>query len=79
MEQKSKIDELVKGINTLTPGEKLILLRKLQHPVDPHEQEESEKRFWNSFGGWKGNETAEELIADIYNSRTIGTEREPLD
>ena len=37
--------------------------------------DEDTRLFWSSFGSWQDDRTAEEIIADIYASRT-STERE---
>ena len=39
------------------------------------QSDEDLRLFWESFGSWQDNRTTEEIIADIYMSRT-STERE---
>ncbi len=39
------------------------------------ERDEDTRLFWASFGGWQDDRTPEEIIEDIYSSRTA-TERE---
>jgi len=54
----------------------LKLLHFLKTEIFDSEQQNAEdlRVFWESFGSWQDHRTAEEIIADIYASRT-STER----
>jgi len=54
----------------------LIFPYDLEYGSDQEEQTDTDTRlFWESFGSWQDERTAETIIADIYSSRT-STERE---
>jgi hypothetical protein len=55
----------------------LKLVHFLKTEIFDVEKQDAEdlRLFWESFGGWQDHRTAEEIIADIYASRT-STERE---
>jgi hypothetical protein len=42
------------------------------------DEEERERRFRAAIGGWVDDRDTDEIIADIYNSRTLGREVPPL-
>ena len=70
--------ERLLGLSTAT---KKAIIDALERSMTPNTRSDKElsERFWSSFGAWEGPETAEELIQMIEGSRTMGTEREPLD
>ena len=41
----------------------------LEKDIKKIKEDESTKLFWESFGCWKDDRTAEEIIKDIYESR----------
>lgn len=70
--------ERLLGLSTTT---KKAIIRALERSMTPGPKrgKKLSERFWSSFGAWEGPETAEELIQMIEGSRTMGSEREPLD
>jgi len=62
-------------INTLSPSLKLELIEKLLKSIkrDPSSKSDSISK---SFGAWKGSRDADEIIADIRNSRTFNRKTE---
>jgi hypothetical protein len=62
------------------------LLEALRHSLEPAKnkdrkplsENEKDRLFWSSFGGWKGDGTADEQIAKIRNSRNFTRTRENL-
>jgi hypothetical protein len=54
----------------------LIFPYDLEYESEQDEQTDEDSRlFWESFGSWQDERTAEKIIEDIYSSRT-STERE---
>lgn len=41
-------------------------------------ESEQEKLFYSLFGSWEGDETADEMVKTIYNSRVSGTHKVEL-
>jgi hypothetical protein len=69
MESKETIQKLSVEISALSPKEKLLLLQKLQHPADPVEQAEVERKYWEASGSWKGDD----LLRTINESKYYAT------
>lgn len=78
-QKQNTVDKYVAEINALSPIERLQILRELREKADPRTQEEKEKDFFSTFGGFKSEKSAEEIIKEIYDARTFGSERESLD
>ena len=80
---ETKNENMVKAhvaeAKALLPIEQLQILRELKDKADPRTQEEKERDFFSTFGSFRSDKTAEELIKEIYDARTFGTERESLD
>ena len=52
------------------PIEILIMLFDLEYEPEPAANDDAASRFWATFGSWQDDRAAEEIIADIYTSRT---------
>jgi len=64
------IDSYLSLMKNMSVSNKLDLISKLTSTVKKDiEQEQSD--FYNSFGGWDTNESAEELISSIKGARTF--------
>ena len=77
--KKNKVDILVEEIETLTAEERIQVIQKLQKKILPERKEPSHNNLDKIFGGFKSSKSAEEIIKEIYDSRTLGREIEPLD
>ena len=64
-------------LDNLSPSNKLDLISKLTLSVKS-DFTERKKYFYEAFGAWQSEQTAEEIIDEIRNSRTINREIEPL-
>ena len=71
------IDGYMAFLQKLSPGVKLDLISKLTQSLKS-EIKPKENVFESSFGAWAGNDTAEEIIAGIKNSRTFNRQIEKL-
>jgi len=72
---------LVKGyaalLKNMSMANKLDLISKLTESVKT-EMDEDQNRIYSSFGQWKGEESADEMINVIRESRTFNRDREEL-
>lgn len=60
------IDSYLAFLINLEPKDKLDLIARLTQSLKA-DLKPSQNLFENSFGAWKGNETAEQIITDISN------------
>jgi len=74
-------NRLVEGyaelLESMSMANKLDLISKLTKSVKT-EIDEDPNRLYKSFGQWKGNESADEMINVIRESRTFNRDREEL-
>ena len=67
------------GVITLPPLPETFFGENVTVKVDVADMSNRNSRLDEICGGWKDDErSTEEIIRDIYESRTIGREREPL-
>jgi len=67
------------GVITLPPLPETFYGENVTVKVDVDDLQNRQSRLDAICGGWKDDErTTEEIIRDIYESRTIGRERDPL-
>lgn len=64
-------------LETLSPGAKLDIISKLTQSLKS-EVKSKENLFENSFGAWTGNESAEQIVKGIKDSRTFNRQIEGL-
>jgi len=64
------LDNYLAFLETLSPGAKLDIISKLTQSLKL-EIKPKENLFDSSFGAWVGNESAEDIIKDIRNSRAF--------
>lgn len=57
-------------LHNLNPTTKIELIEKLSKSIKK-DIKPKKNRFENSFGAWHGDETADEIIAEIRSSRTF--------
>jgi len=72
------VDRLLDEINNLPESEikkilKLIRFLKEEILETGKEEETNLKLFWESFGSWQDERSAEDIIRDIYESRKSST------
>ncbi|WP_395262254.1 hypothetical protein [Halalkalibaculum sp. DA3122] len=61
----------------MSTSNKLDLISRLTESVKT-DISESQNNIYESFGGWKGDESADELVHVIRESRTFNRDREEL-
>lgn len=71
------IDGYIKLLDSLSPANKLDLIARLTASVKA-DIESKEVSFEEAFGAWQSDETAEEIIDKIRNSRTFTRQIEEL-
>ena len=64
------IDGYLKLMNNLSPSIKLDLISKLTQSVKA-ENIDKKKSFYEAFGAFESEKSADEIINDIYNSRSF--------
>ena len=64
-------------LETLSPGAKLDIISKLTQSLKS-EVKSKENLFESSFGAWAGNESADEIVKGIRDSRTFNRQIEGL-
>jgi hypothetical protein len=64
-------------LETLSPGAKLDIISKLTQSLKS-EVQSKENFFESSFGAWAGNESADEIVKGIRDSRTFNRQIEGL-
>jgi len=64
-------------LETLSPGAKLDIISKLTQSLKS-DVKSKENLFETSFGAWAGNESAEEIVKGIKDSRTFNRQIEGL-
>jgi hypothetical protein len=69
------IEGYLKLLDNLSPGNKLDLISKLTLSVKS-DMIDRKKSFYKAFGAWESAQTADEIIADIRNSRTFNRKNE---
>ncbi|MDP3929787.1 MAG: hypothetical protein Q8R57_12250 [Bacteroidota bacterium] len=62
------VDGYFKLLENLAPKYKLELISKLSKSIKV-DFNNSNSKFYNSFGAWNSDETAEELISELQSSR----------
>lgn len=74
------LDNYMMFLDTLSPGAKLDLISKLTQSLKSEVKEVDPKvnLFKSSFGAWAGNESAEEIVKGIKDSRTFNRQIEGL-
>jgi hypothetical protein len=75
--ESSIIDGYIRLLDTLSPVSKLDLISKLTQSVKS-DIVSRKKSFLKAFGGWDNGETAEDMIANIRESRTFYRKNEEL-
>ncbi len=87
MENREVADEMLKAIN-YSKYYTTIAQPQIHDPVAiageqgkqlPERYEPSHQNLDYIFGGFQSDQSAEELVEEIYKLRTVGTERESLD
>lgn len=63
-------DSYVGMLKGLSPERKKDIIAKLNQLVGI-ENDSPTKEFWDSFGGWESEKTADEIIAEIRGSRNF--------
>ena len=71
------VEGYLKLLENLTPLTKLELISKLSVSVST-DLKKTNKTFKKSFGAWESSETADELVEQLYNSRTFTRQTESL-
>jgi len=71
------LDNYLAFLETLSPGAKLDIISKLTQSLKS-EVKPKENLFDSSFGAWVGNESAEDIIKGIRDSRTFNRQIEGL-
>jgi hypothetical protein len=71
------LDTYMAFLDTLSPGAKLDIISKLTQSLKS-EVKPKDKLFEGSFGAWTGNESADEIIKSVRDSRTFNREIEGL-
>ena len=71
------LDNYLAFLETLSPGAKLDIISKLTQSLKS-EVKPKENLFDRSFGAWEGNESAEDIINGIRESRTFNRQIEGL-
>jgi hypothetical protein len=64
-------------LETLSPGTKLDIISKLTQSLKS-EVKSKDNLFESSFGAWAGNESAEEIVKGIRDSRSFNRQIEGL-
>jgi hypothetical protein len=64
------IEGYLRLLDNLSPGDKLDLISKLSLSVKA-DIKNRKKNFFKAFGAWDSNQTAEEIINELRNSRTF--------
>ena len=64
------INGYLKLLDNLSPGSKLDLISKLTLSVK-EDIADKEKNFYKAFGAWESKKSAEQIVKEIYNSRTF--------
>jgi hypothetical protein len=71
------LDSYMAFLETLSPGAKLDLISKLTQSLKS-EIKPKDNLFESSFGAWVGNESADEIVNGIMDSRTFNRQIEGL-
>jgi len=71
------LDSYMAFLDRLSPGAKLDLISKLTQSLKS-EIEPKDNDFESSFGAWSGNESADEIVKGIRDSRTFNRQIEGL-
>ena len=71
------IDGYLKLLANLSPGNKIDLISRLSQTVKA-DINKNNKSFYQAFGAWKGNQSAEQIINEVRNSRTFSRKTEEL-
>ena len=67
--EKNIMDSYITLLDKLSEEAKLELIEKIKESIQSKEKKKREKKFWESFGSFESNLSAEELAADIRASR----------
>lgn len=76
---KNKVDAYVAELGKLSADEQRQIIQRLQKKMLPVRKEPSHHDLDKIFGGFISSKSAEEIIKEIYDSRTLGRELESLD
>lgn len=71
------LDNYLAFLDTLSPGVKLDIISRLTQSLKS-QVKQKENLFDTSFGAWAGNESAEEIVKGIRDSRTFNRQIEDL-
>ena len=71
------LDSYMAFLDTLSPGAKLDLISKLTQSLKS-EIRPKDNLFESSFGAWSGNESADEIVKGIRESRTFNRKIEGM-
>lgn len=66
--EKTLIASYAKALENLSDEAKAELIKLLSKP-SKRDEEKIEKEFWESFGSWPSDKSAEEIIEEIRSSR----------
>ena len=69
------IEGYLRLLENLSPSNKLDLISKLSVSVKT-DITDRKNSFYKAFGAWESNQTADEIINDIQNSRTLNRQIE---
>ena len=69
------IEGYLRLLDNLSPSNKLDLISKLTLSVKT-DITDRKNSFYKAFGAWESNQTADEIICDIRNSRTLNRQIE---
>lgn len=71
------VDSYLALLKTLSPGNRLDLISRLTQSLKSDIRSEK-GHFESAFGAWQGNESADQIITEIRNSRTFNRQIEEL-
>ena len=72
---RTLIEGYLRLLDNLSPSNKLDLISKLTLSVKT-DITDRKKSFYKAFGAWESNQSADEIINDIRNSRTFNRQIE---
>lgn len=68
------IDSCMDIFHRLSPQEQAILMKKLSEEIKNEKPGRSTPSTRDAFGAWQSDQSAEDIIRDIYESRTANRE-----
>ena len=76
---RNLVDAYITELEKLSADEQRQIIQRLQKRILPERKEPSHHDLDEIFGGFISSKSAEEIIREIYDSRTHGRELESLD